>query len=639
MALRCRCSAPVLFALTLGTAACGDDTADPTGDTGSSAGGTSGTPTTGEAPTGTSGDVPPAGTTTSGEPPGTTTAPDPTTGGGSTGGTTDETTGGVDPAEESAAMWERGKLATFDITLSPDAIASLDADPKLYVPGDLTATVDGEVHHLSMIAVRLKGNYGSLRTLDQKAAFLLNFDRYVDKQKLLGLEKLAVNNMVQDPSQQREQLAYELFREGGVAAPRAGHAVVTVNGEPYGVYTLVESVDNEEYLEHWFGDAGGNLYEGAYGSDVFADLIGSFDQDNGDNIDFLDLKELAQNLDGIADPADFVAEAGQWIDLDNYLTVAATEIYLGHWDGYAWTRNNFYVYRDPADDRWRWMPWGVDQVMVDNLDPFGGQGRISQMCAASLECRLMLAEKFEQVVARVDALQLAAEAQTLADAIRDAVEADPRKETDMNGVDGTVAANIAFLQSRGQNVLDALICADPASVDGDGDGYSGCGEDCDDGDDKVHPGAVEVCDLDDDNCDGVWDNSPQCPQCIVKNLPAPNNGKAAFCFGARPWAEAEADCVEQGGHLISIHNQTMQTFVSAEAFAIQGSDWWHGLNDVAVEGTFVWADGSPVNFMAWADGEPNNAGDEDCANFIPWGDGKWNDLPCDQARPYVCRLP
>lgn len=629
--------APALFVLTLGTAACGDDTAQST-DTGGSSGATSAAPTTGEDP-GTGTEDPPASTGTTAVDPSTSTGPDATTDATTTDATTGDTTGGPDPAEESAPLWERGKLATFDITLSPDSVASLDLDAKLYVPGDLTATIDGVVYELPMIAVRLKGNYGSFRTLDEKAAFLLNFDRYVDKQKLLGLEKLAVNNMVQDHSMQREQLGYELFRAGDVAAPRAGHAVVTVNGEPYGLYTLVEGVDNEEFLEHWFGDAGGNLYEGAYGSDLFVDLAPSFDQDNGDNIDFLDLKELAENLDSLADPDQFVAQVSQWIDLDQYLTVAATEIYLGHWDGYAWTRNNFFLYRNPADMRWNWLPWGIDQTMVDHLGPFGGEGRISQMCVASLECRMMLAEKFEQVVARVDDLQLADAAQTLGDALRDAAEADPRKEYSIDQVDGTVAANLAFLQDRGQSVLDALVCTDPDAVDMDGDGYSGCGEDCDDGNPAIHPGAAEVCDLDDDNCDGVWDNAPQCPKCVIKPLPAPNNGDAAFCFVAATWSDAEADCVDQGGHLISIHSQGIQDFVTSEAFAIQGTDWWHGFNDIAAEGTFAWSDNTMVNFLAWADGEPNNAGDEDCANLTPWGDGRWNDLFCDQSRPYVCRLP
>lgn len=617
------------MALTLGTA-CGDDASSesstgPAAETTAAPGSSTGapTPTTGE---------PPADTSTGGP------AVTSTTGTEETGETTGDGTTGEDPAMESEPLFERGKISQFDIVLSPDAIASLNEEPKTYVQADLTVTVDGVPIVLTDIAVRIKGNYGSLRTLEQKAAFLMSFDRYVDKQKLLGLEKLAVNNMVQDPSMQREQLGYELFRAGDAPAPRAGHAVVTVNGEPYGLYTTVETADDEVFLDKWFGSDKGNMYEGAYGVDLFAGSVEGFDQDNGDDIDFMDVKQLVEDLDSIVDPEQFVATASQWIDLDRYLTFAATELYLGHWDGYAWTRNNYFMYRDPADLRWTWIPWGVDQIMVDYLDPFGGQGRISQMCAASLECRMMLAEKVTEVVARVDELGLAGEAQTLADALRDAAEADPRKETDLNGVDNTVAGNIAFLMNRGAVMLDQLACTDPSMVDEDGDGFSGCGQDCNDYDEDVYPGAPEACDQDDDDCDGVWDNDPMCPHCVIKPMPM-NMGDAAFCFVGLPWAEAEADCVDQGGHLVSIHGNTVQTFVQTEAFAILDGDWWTGLSDRLVEGTFVWSDGTPVNYMNWADGEPNNAGNEDCANVTPWVGGRWNDLPCEQARPYVCRLP
>lgn len=616
--------------LTLGVA-CGD-AVQGTAETGTDSSGGPGTTSTsdsssssGEAPSPTTGDPPPA----------TTGLLDPTTTSDSSGdtGTTGEA---PDPA---APLFDPLGLSQFDLVLSPDAVASLNDDHETYVSGDLTVTVAGAKTVLPDIGVRLKGVYGSFRTLDQKAAFLLKFDRYVEDQKLFDLTKLAVNNMVQDPSMQREQLGYILFRAGGSPAPRTGSVVVTVNGQPYGLYTTVEAADNNVFLEHWFAGNNGNLYEGAYGSDLFADLVSSFDQDNGDNIDFMDIKELVAALDAMVDPATFVADVSEILDLDLFLTFAATEIYLGHWDGYAWTRNNYFIYRRESDLRWVFLPWGIDQTMNDQLDAFGGQGRIQQMCAASLECRSLLAAKFEQVVARVDELGLAAQAQSIADGLRDAAVADPRKEVPIEAVDGTVAANIAFLTSRGQSVMQSLLCTDPDAIDADQDGYSGCSEDCDDNNKAIHPGALEVCDLDDDNCDGVWDNDPKCPQCVVKKLPAPAMGNAAFCFGARDFAAAEADCVKQKGHLISIHTPAVQDFLTTEAFAIQGGDWWIGLTDTQMEGKFVWTDATKLDFLHWNGGEPNNAGEEDCANITQGGGGQWNDLPCGAVLPYICRLP
>jgi hypothetical protein len=560
-----------------------------------------------------------------------------TTGSTDTTDSTDTTTGDEpDPAE---ALFAPGTIADFDITLSALSLAVLEVDGKVYVKGDLDATVDGQLISLTDIGVRLKGNYGSYRTLDGKAAFLLDFNRYVPGQSFLGVDKLAVNNMVQDPSMQREVLGYELFRESGLPAPRAAHAVVRVNGEPYGLYTTVEAVDNDEFLEGWFGDDSGNLYEGAYGSDLFFDLLSTYDLDNGDEVDYADLVELIATLDTVVDPEDFISIADSVIDMDMYLTMAAVDIYLGDWDGYPYSRNNYFMYRRPSDMRWVFMPWGIDQTMLDHLPAFGGVSRVTTMCAASLECRAMLAEKFEEVVARVDQLGLAAEAATLGGALHDAALADPRKEYDIVAIEGSIASNIDFLTNRGSGLLDQLVCTDPDLVDDDNDGFNGCGEDCNDANPSTYPGATEECDLEDDDCDGQWDNNPMCPQCVIQPLPAPSINDAAFCFALRTWAEAEADCVTRGGHLISVHDQATQDFLTANAFVIAGGDWWIGLNDLANEGLFVWSDDTAVDFTSWAGGEPNNAGDEDCVHFPIWAGGNWNDLPCGAQGRYICELP
>ncbi|MBZ5710212.1 CotH kinase family protein [Nannocystis pusilla] len=561
-----------------------------------------------------------------------------TTGTASTGDTdtTSGTTGETDPYLEAEPLFAFGAVAEFDITLSDEAIAALNADGKKYTKGDLVATIDGQTYELPEIGVRLKGNYGSYRTLDQKAAFLLNFDRYVDDQLLLGLEKLAVNNMVQDCSMQQEILGYMLFRDVGIAAPRAGHVIVRVNGEPYGLYTAVESVDNEPYLDHWYGSDKGSIYEGAYGSDIHDPLVPSFDQDNGDDIGFADLYEFAAALDTMNDPATFVVDVAAVLDLANYLDFAATELYLGHWDGYAWTKNNYYVHRPQEDGAlWTFMPWGIDQILRDHLDPFGGQGRLAQMCAASLPCRELLADSFDHVLARVEALDLAGAAAELGASIAPAVAADPRKECDDHV--NAVAANVDFFMQRAASVEAGLACTVPSDVDVDGDGFSACTDDCDDNDPAVHPGAQEVCDLDDDNCDGIWDNDPLCPHCVEKDLPGP--GTAQLCFVALPFAEAEADCVAQGGHLLAIPSQEIQDWAVAEAFAVAGSDWWIGLNDIDAEDDFVWTDGTPLGFTAWNEGEPNNVGEEDCVNLPTWSAGLWNDLVCDTPLPYICQTP
>lgn len=555
-----------------------------------------------------------------------------------TGGSGGNTGSGGSGGNAAAALFSTDGIARFDLTLGKAAIDALAVDSATYVHGDAEVTLaNGQKLSLPNIGARLKGKYGSFRTLEQKAAFLLKFDKYEDGQKLLGLGKLALNNMVQDPSMIHEQLAYTLFRAADVPAPRTAYARVFVNGELYGLYATVEVLDNAEYLQTWYGDDSGNLYEGAYGSDLENGLLGTFDQDRGDDIGYADLQELTDALDAMTTPETFLEDANTVIDMDRYLQFAATEIFIGHWDGYAWTRNNYYIYRGP-DQRWAFMPWGTDQTFGDYLGIWGGGGRIEQMCAQSLPCRQKLKSAFAAVAARVTSLALVGRADVLHALISDAVQEDPRKEYDSGTVDAYIQGTKDYLSNRPGDVTAQFICANPFDVDDDGDGAPGCGYDCDDGNPTVYPGAPELCNLRDDNCNGQLDDDPSCPACIEMT---PGGGLTfAFCFHPLSFAEAEADCAAQGGHLASIPDQLTQNSLADAAFSISGGQWWIGLSDQATEGTFTWEDGTPLVYQNWAGGEPNDANQaEDCAHLADWAGGQWNDIGCETASNYVCKLP
>ena len=69
---------------------------------------------------------------------------------------------------------------------------------------------------------------------------------------------------------------------------------------------------------------------------------------------------------------------------------------------------------------------------------------------------------------------------------------------------------------------------------------------------------------------------------------------------------------------------------------VRGPDGW--LAVPAVEGTFVWTDGSDALYTNWNSREPNDGGGaEDCAEIRP--DGFWNDVRCTGTNRTVCRVP
>ncbi len=56
-----------------------------------------------------------------------------------------------------------------------------------------------------------------------------------------------------------------------------------------------------------------------------------------------------------------------------------------------------------------------------------------------------------------------------------------------------------------------------------------------------------------------------------------------------------------------------------------------GLNDIALEGTYVWPSGQPVTYLNWAPGEPNNIPNEDSTEIFT-GNGLWNDTTVSKLR-------
>src|SRR6266478_710605 len=117
------------------------------------------------------------------------------------------------------------------------------------------------------VAIHLKGHLGSFRPVDSKPALTLNFDKDARGQRFHGLQKIHLNNSVQDMSYVSEQISRELFLAAGLPSPRASHATVELNGRKLGLFVLVEGW-NRQFLKRHFSNPNGNLYDGGFGGDI-----------------------------------------------------------------------------------------------------------------------------------------------------------------------------------------------------------------------------------------------------------------------------------------------------------------------------------------------------------------------------------
>lgn len=291
-------------------------------------------------------------------------------------------------------------LNRVDLKIPAEGIASLAVDPYQEVAGSVGV---GAVWFKD-VGIHLKGGWGSLRTLDAKAGFKVDLNEFED-QRIAGQETLTLNSMVQDPTYLHEYLTYTLFRDLGVPAPRTGWTQVYLNGEYYGLYLWVETVD-DTFLDRWYDVEDGSLYEGAYGVDLYNGEEYSFEYDEGpDPDDHTDLVDLMLLLDHDPSEAALIV-LEQSVDIDEFLMVMAVEAGSLHWDGYT-TQNNYRLYHDPVSGRFSMIPWGTDQTWVDWwYGPYDGRGRLFQWCLAVESCKLRYNEKLRQVADRIESLPL-----------------------------------------------------------------------------------------------------------------------------------------------------------------------------------------------------------------------------------------
>jgi hypothetical protein len=230
-----------------------------------------------------------------------------------------------------------------------------------------TVTVDGETH--AEVGVRKKGFVGSQS--DTKPSLKLRFDKYVDDQILGGvMKRMTLNNSIQDPSMVNTCLSYRVFAAAGNPASRCNFATVSVNGKDLGLYVHVEEL-KKPFLRRHFNSDDGNLYEGTV-SDFTPTYRGTIEKKTNEDED--DWSDIDAVVAALQDPSDAgLAALGEIVDLDRFLSFWATEVLIGHWDGYSGHRNNYQFYREP-EGRFVFIPWGPDATfhLEDDPNPFDG---------------------------------------------------------------------------------------------------------------------------------------------------------------------------------------------------------------------------------------------------------------------------
>ncbi len=340
-------------------------------------------------------------------------------------------------AGDAAAVYDPAVLHQVRLTVGEAALDALRDAPREYVRGDVE--VDGVV--VPDVGVRLKGN-SSFEDLDGKAAFKVKFDELCPGRTWLGLERLTLNNMVSDPTQSQELVNYPLFAAAGLPASRVSYAEVSLNGEAYGLYANVESVD-EVWLDARFADGSGDLWEAADGAEFTVDGVESFELKSGAG-DRDALRAVAAALDG---EGDRVASLEAVLDLDQVLAYWAWKVVVGDPDGYPWNPNDLFVYGDPdRGGRFVFAPWGFDEGWQDYVAWDNAEGRLAVVCLADAACRARLHAAVVLAVDQFEAIDVSVWAEAAWALSAPVLADDPRRpytETEVLAARKALAATMA----------------------------------------------------------------------------------------------------------------------------------------------------------------------------------------------------
>lgn len=362
---------------------------------------------------------------------------------------------GTDPA---AVMFNPLQVSNFALQMTDEDYESLRY-PNVswdnegdWLETRMSLTMGGKRYGPYVVGVHLKGAWGSWRDISGKAAFKIKMDAFVKGQTLLGVSRITLNNMVQDPTYLRETISYRLYRNLGIPSPRTGYANVSLNGIDYGLHLNVETM-NKQMLKRW-GHSSDQLFKGAvpWFPDLWRGSEYMFAIESGDKEDYSALTNFMaiNELSGKA----WWDAISQRMDMELMTVSWASEIYSGHWDGYVRNLNNYFVNFD-INGKVMMLPWGVDQTWGGALGYSESRGVMPNKCWEYAPCL----ELYRQSLAKVSRTARNLNLQTMAREVATAIRADIIIDRFSRGINHATNQqnNLVWRLGEQQNVLRSMV--------------------------------------------------------------------------------------------------------------------------------------------------------------------------------------
>ena len=269
----------------------------------------------------------------------------------------------------------QNEVAEVHISLSANNLNVLLGD-SLYSDYHFPATFYyySSAHNdtIQNVGFRVRGN--TSRSANKKS-FKVSFNEYTQGKKFKGIEKMNLVGQHNDPSLLRYWMSLTTLNTNDLITSRSSYIKLYINGEYKGIYLNVEHIDDEFLEKRFIGDDHGNLYKCTWGADLKykgsnqSSYYGPYElKTNKLANDYSDLIQFIQTLNSISD-ADFPCFIEDYFEVELYLKTLAAEMIIGHWDGYAFNKNNYYLYQQPSSGKFVFIEYDMDNTF--GIDWFG----------------------------------------------------------------------------------------------------------------------------------------------------------------------------------------------------------------------------------------------------------------------------
>ena len=274
---------------------------------------------------------------------------------------------------QSEQVFDTGSIAVIHVTMSASDLSDMLSDvwSDEYRYCDIVYSNRFIAEAVPNVGIRLRGN--TSRTAARKS-YKLSFNEFYPGRTFLGLRKINMNGEHNDPSIMRSALCWSRFREMRMPASRTGFVLLYINNTLFGLFVNVEEID-DEFLQAQFGSANGNLfkclYQGApadltYRSDGRYDLVGGGEtyqlRTNEESNDFADLAYFIDVINNTHD-TNFAEAIETVLNVELFVRWMAIDALCGSWDDYRYNANNFFLYNDPFEKRFCFIPYDYDNTL------------------------------------------------------------------------------------------------------------------------------------------------------------------------------------------------------------------------------------------------------------------------------------